>query len=52
MQKEVVQWREAVEKIADQPDTSREESDYPSGEGSRRRFNPPNAEPEERQSVQ
>ncbi len=36
--------------IADQPDTSREESDYPSGEGSRRRFNPPNAEPEERRS--
>lgn len=36
--------------MADQPDTSREESDYPSGEGSRRRFNPPNAEPEERRS--
>ncbi len=36
--------------MADQPDTSREESDYPSGEGSRRRFNPPNAEREERRS--
>ena len=36
--------------MADQPDTSREESDYPSSEGSRRRFNPPNAEPEERRS--